>query len=427
MIASVRLHGLPVGVLASEDGQSFEFSYSPEWVERHRAKPYGLIISLNLPLIDDTYGDDVAGPYFRGLLPESAQTRRSLAEYLEIAEDDDFDLLLALGKDCAGAVSIVSPDTPVAEDGRDRLQYNILFDDDLSDLIDTLAERPLFVDAAGQHRSLLSGEHSKAAILRIDGETALPREAGLTSHILKANANGDHVKVEHFCLQIAEALGFDVPLMILGEVEAKPYLITPRYDRQVSGGSFGPRIRRIHQEDFCQALGVLPAKKQERHGGPGWAAYFALMDRLEHPQEARASLLRIVIFHFLIGNPEAHGKNHSILHAPGGLRLGKLYGLTNEAAFRGRLAIFPHRMALAIGGQWDFRHITTKDWEAFSDEICLDRPAVLTQVGDMAREISAKLFELRRLQAGTIGDTPLLDVVCSDILSRCSLFLDISG
>src|SRR5258708_13428548 len=42
-------------------------------------------------------------------------------------------------------------------------------------------------------------------------------------------------------------------------------MVVERYDRRRVEG----RLRRVHQEDICQALGLPPTKKYENEGGPG--------------------------------------------------------------------------------------------------------------------------------------------------------------
>lgn len=47
--------------------------------------------------------------------------------------------------------------------------------------------------------------------------------------------------------------------------EDEAALVVERYDRMVNSSG---NIERLHQEDFCQALGVLPSQKYTADGGP---------------------------------------------------------------------------------------------------------------------------------------------------------------
>ena len=57
----------------------------------------------------------------------------------------------------------------------------------------------------------------------------------------------------------------------IGEIE---YLLSERYDRAIDGDG---TIRRLHQEDFCQALGIPSEIKYQAEGGPCLKDCFALL------------------------------------------------------------------------------------------------------------------------------------------------------
>ncbi|PBB39721.1 hypothetical protein CK222_25905 [Mesorhizobium sp. WSM3866] len=74
MPASIRLYGLPVGVLDVARDGDLSFRYEPGWLERTQLPRHPL--SLALPLSPDPYNHDRAGPFFDGLLPDSQQRAR---------------------------------------------------------------------------------------------------------------------------------------------------------------------------------------------------------------------------------------------------------------------------------------------------------------------------------------------------------------
>jgi len=78
------------------------------------------------------------------------------------------------------------------------------------------------------------------------------------------------------------------------------YLLVERYDRVGAGKD----VRRLHQEDFCQALGRPPAAKYEFNGtgirGPSIADMFALV-RQHMTARDITRLLDAVIFNVAIG------------------------------------------------------------------------------------------------------------------------------
>jgi serine/threonine-protein kinase HipA len=87
-----------------------------------------------------------------------------------------------------------------------------------------------------------------------------------------------------------------------------------RYDRayqQVRGGE--PVLERLHQEDFCQAQGIVSETKYQKEGGPSLNQCFSLMREVSSaPVIDLAQLLDAVIYNYLIGNNDAHGKNFSL-------------------------------------------------------------------------------------------------------------------
>jgi len=84
-----------------------------------------------------------------------------------------------------------------------------------------------------------------------------------------------------------------------------------RFDRK--GLPEGTLIRN-HQEDFCQALSIAPELKYQQEGGPGLRRCSDLVSRVSSaPAVDVLRLFDAVVFNYLIGNGDAHGKNFSLL------------------------------------------------------------------------------------------------------------------
>src|ERR1039458_8453737 len=94
------------------------------------------------------------------------------------------------------------------------------------------------------------------------------------------------------------------------------YLLVERYDRTYRQTAEGdPVLERIHQEDFCQALGIASETKYQKEGGPSLKQCFALLREVSNsPVVDLARLLDAVIYNYLVGNNDAHGKNFSLLY-----------------------------------------------------------------------------------------------------------------
>ena len=178
-------------------------------------------------------------------------------------------------------------------------------------------------------------------------------------------------------------------------------------------------LRRLHQEDFCQALGRFPAEKYEKDGGPGWVECFALMDLTEDPFTARSELLQRAIFQYLIGNPDAHAKNYALVYKNDRLALSKLYDVNNAAAFRARYKEQRPRLAMFVGGTRNPDDLSPGHWRQFSQDIGIRWEIVRDRLAAMARDLPRTGAEVRHSMAGTLADTDLLDLALDDVSRRC--------
>jgi hypothetical protein len=98
------------------------------------------------------------------------------------------------------------------------------------------------------------------------GESGLTRGQTPSTHTIKTPIERlDHTVVnEAFCPMVGRQLGADVVDASTQRVAGQEFLRVKRYDRR----EFADGIMRLHQEDFCQALGVPSARKYQAEGGP---------------------------------------------------------------------------------------------------------------------------------------------------------------
>lgn len=418
MSASIRLYGLPVGILDVANDGDLSFRYETDWLERTQSPHHPL--SLGLPFSPHAYAQDRAGPFFDGLLPDSQQTREALARYLQVDGSDDYALLYQLGRDCPGAVTVMHLDDEVVADESFEATWEILDDDRLAQYIQALPRRPLFIDADGELRISLAGVHHKAGVGIVDRKVALPKGRTPSTHILKVDIDGlpDSIRVEHFCLRLAGAVGIQVPFSTIRVVKDTPYMIIRRYDRV---GVNGQKVfRRLHQEDFCQALGRFPRQKYEKDGGPGWQECFGLMKEVTDVVTARTQLLDRAIFQFLVGNPDAHAKNYSLVYRQNRIELSQLYDVNNAAAFRSFYKEQRPRLAMFVGGSRDPLTLTPAHWEQFAKDTDFRVGFVLRQLLGMASRMIPAAENLLADVKGTEADSELLKLAVDDIVQRCT-------
>jgi serine/threonine-protein kinase HipA len=407
----VWLQGALIGRLDQEAGR-LVFTYDPGWLAEAKAVP----LSASLPLRSAPFDDRAVRPFFAGLLPEQ-EKRDQVARAFGVSPRNDFALLDAIGGECAGAVTM----TPVGEkplEEPEEIDYRRLDDRELAAILDRLPERPLLAGEEGVRLSL-AGAQDKLPVLVIDGRVALPLHGAPSSHILKPAIRRieDSVHNEGFCLALARAVRIETVASEIREVEGRPYLLGRRYDRLA-----GPdgRVRRMHQEDFCQALGIAPEYKYQHEGGPSLVDCFALVRRTTRPAALHLPrLLDQVLFNSLLGNHDAHGKNYSLIYRPDGTTLAPLYDVVSTAVYPELTA----KMAMKIGGRYEFDEVLPRHWSRFAKDAGLAAAQVRRRLLDLTNRLPAAArtvrddFETRGLA------TPIIDRIIDLIEARCRLTL----
>jgi serine/threonine-protein kinase HipA len=126
-----------------------------------------------------------------------------------------------------------------------------------------------------------------------------------TTHILKPPTGhfDGHAENEHLCLRLAQQLGMPAAqsrVMRFGEEIA---IVIERYDRQ----QIGNQIIRVHQEDVCQALGIMPTKKYQNEGDAGATQIIELLRTYSTDRDADIeTFVEAVAFNWLIVGTDAH-------------------------------------------------------------------------------------------------------------------------
>lgn len=416
---SVYLYGVEAGRLSNGDS-GVVFSYSPEWINA-ASKGAAHPLSVSLPF-DGTASPGAAEVFIAGLLPDNLKHREMLAVELGLGADPtDMELLAKLGRDCAGALTVLPSDENI--DTGEKAFVDYLKEDQLASYIAALPRRPLLVDEEDGVMLSLAGVNDKAAVVASKSRIGLPKHGFPSTHMIKPDIPGlkDSIKVEHFCLRLAEACGQEVPKSAVRKAGDQTFLLIWRYDRRLVAEQSGPRLFRLHQEDFCQATGYKPSRKYERHGGPSWKVCFQLMSKTSDPVRSREVLLDRVILQYLIGNPDAHGKNYSLLYSRSGeVRLAPFYDLNNAAAFRSNFKTVKPIMAMSIGGNFDRDTLSLENWQQFAEDCNLSQSLVMRRLKQLSGDIVGKAKAVREAVIGTDADTDLLDIVIEDIAKRAS-------
>lgn len=377
----VMIDGQIVGHLCLDAKKYFCFQYDKGWLQQSR-----IPLSLSLPLRTAPYLDDKSHPFFANLLPEE-KIRAVIARNLGLSLNNDYGLLEKIGGDCAGAVSVqVESDEPKLETGT----YRQLSLNELNSLLSDLPGRPLLAGEKGIRLSL-AGAQKKLPIYYDEEHYSLGYGDAPSSHIMKPaieNLDGT-VENEAFCMALARAVGLEVPRTFIHQHEEKNVFVVKRYDRAMTTSG----IKRLHQEDFCQALQIPPEYKYEAEGGPSLAACFNLVRNVSSRAGRDVlALLNWVVFNVLIGNSDAHGKNISLLLLPSGPQLAPFYDLLSTR-------IYSHyglteNLAMKIGKESVPGALKKEHWEKFAVDVGIKPRLVLTRVVDLAQKIQVARLRL---------------------------------
>lgn len=399
----VFLCAQPAGTLALADG-ALSFHYADAWLSR----PGAVALSRSLPLQAQPFGDQQARPFFEGLLPEG-RIRRPGVRQRQLSHGNDLALLTRLGDECAGAVTFAEPGQALPAPVPDPA-VRWLDDAQVAALLD-----------GSPPPSMPAGEESwfsrRVPVVFDGARIGLPLAGTPGSHYLVPALRAVEHSVANaaFCTALAQVLGLRPAQTQMRSVLGRPFLLVERYDRAVAAS--GQR-RRLHQEDFCQALGALPAMKYQHAGGPGLARCFDLLRRATHP--VRPQLLRLfddVVFNALIGNHAAHARNFSLLYA-GRETILAPSGTPWSTAVHPALA---PRMAMAIGSQYDFSQVQARDWEQFAQSIGFSWAQSRERILELAESLPPAARRLRAIPGRGWSGNDVVECIIALIEQRCAL------
>jgi serine/threonine-protein kinase HipA len=368
-----------VGQLTQNKDGELGFSYSSTWLDDGRA-PY---LSASLQKRTEPFSRRECRPFFGGLLPEEAQ-RDAAAQALGVSRANDFALLDRLGGDVAGALQLLpsgkAPIVPALDQRASKLR-----EADIIRVLDTLPLRPLLAGQEGLRLSL-AGAQSKVPVVLVDGAIALPHPGQPTTHILKPPIQRFEATTENetFVMRLAQSIGLEVAPVEPRVVQGRKFLLVERYDRMKRADG---RVNRVHQEDFCQALGIPSELKYASEGGPAFKDCFSLLRRIAaRPAVDILKLLDAVIFNVIVGNADAHGKNFSILYDTNGPRLAPLYDLLSTVSY----PELSQKFAMKIGKRATLFEIDTKGWAAFATDAGLGLPLIRRRIAEISESIKAQ-------------------------------------
>jgi serine/threonine-protein kinase HipA len=419
------LDGREAGCVIQDKRGKLSLTYKEEW--RTAANPYP--ISLSMPLAMAEHGSAKIDPYLWGLLPDNEIVLETWAQKFQVSARNAFALIAWVGEDCAGAIQFVRPEKLDAILGEAPAEIEWLDQAEIAQRLRALREdHAAWRIPRDTGQFSLAGAQPKTALYLENGKWGVPSGRVPTTHILKP-PSGDfdgHVENEHFCLELGRALGLpvaDSKIMRFGDEIA---IVVERFDRvRTTDG-----VRRIHQEDICQALAVHPARKYESQGGPG---IHELVDLLRTYSTNATDDIRTFVdataYNWLIAGTDAHAKNFAVLIGPGQVRLAPLYDVASILPYR-EINMERAKLAMKLGGEYRLRNIYQPHWRKLGQQLRLDPEALINRVDDFARQLIDLIPDMKRRMTEEGLHHPILDRLAEALPARaakCRIILESSA
>ena len=347
------------------------FEYDPQWLQQ----PGGYVLAPQFPLQTGAFTGARVRSFFENLLPEGTALDDVL-NTLSIRNPNTLELLGQLGQDLPGVLSLLPEDAgPGFLPTYRQLPY--------AELSRRLQSKKSLLVSNDQTTMSLAGAQEKMGVQFVPKSRRLLESVGrsLSTHILKPDTRQPRYQPsainEYACMKLARALKLPVPDVWLLRVPEAAYVVQ-RYDRVDVAGN----IVALHQFDGCQLLGHGSGWKYQRQGG--LVSIPRLVEALRNLPVRGADLLQVqrwVMFNYLIGNADAHGKNMSVLVDDKGYRLAPFYDLLCVKAYG------DDGLALFIGDEETFTAVGAHSWEALCKDCGFRLPETLKGFRKMAQDL----------------------------------------
>jgi serine/threonine-protein kinase HipA len=396
---AILMAGQRIGSVTQRGDGRLTLEYDQRW--RFATSPTPL--SLSMPLAIRTHHHPTVRSYLWGLLPDNERVLDRWARSYQVSAGNPFALLRHVGEDCAGAAQFAVPDRVDAllqgDGGVAWVDH-----DELADRLRILRGDPTSWHVRNSEHFSLAGAQAKTALYldQATGRWGDPWGAVPTTHIIKPAVSGldEHDLNEHLCLAAADLAGLPVARSEVVTFGAERAVVVLRYDRLRD--TTEDQVRRIHQEDMCQALGVPPTLKYQTDGGPSPEQIIELIRREVRPASvADQDIGRFVdalAFNWIIAGTDAHAKNYSLLLAGSEVRLAPLYDIASALPYDD-MYLPKLRMAMRIGGEYRIEGVSGRHWRRFADINELDRDETVARVDELAALTPDHLAEAARDEA----------------------------
>jgi serine/threonine-protein kinase HipA len=386
------LDGRETGRVVRDDRGRLSFAYKEVW--RDAAEAYPLSISMPLALAE--HGHAKIDPFLWGLLPDNEMVLDRWARKFQVSARNAFGLIACVGEDCAGAIQFVRPERLEAVLGQLSPAIEWLDEAAIAQRLRALREdHSAWRIPRDTGQFSLAGAQPKTALLFENDRWGVPSGRAPTTHILKPPTGefDGHAENEHFCLELGRALSLPVVHSRIMHFQDEAAIVVERYDRVRTAVG----LRRVHQEDMCQALAIPPTRKYQNEGGPGIRDIVELLRTYStKAQEDVGTFLDAVAYNWLIAGTDAHGKNFALLiGAQARVRLAPLYDVASVLPYQD-IDIERVKLSMRLGGEYRLRNIRLYHWRRLAEELRVDPDSMIQRADEFARQLADHIPDVRR-------------------------------
>jgi serine/threonine-protein kinase HipA len=407
------LDGKEAGRVHNDARGRLTFVYSDEW--RLAADAYPL--SLSMPLAAKEHGRSAVEAYLWGLLPDNEQVLARWAAKFQVSARNVFALISHVGEDCAGAVQFVTPDRldTIRRGTEDKVEW--LAAPDIAKRLQTLRrDHAAWRLPRDLGQFSLAGAQPKTALLLQNNRWGIPSGRVPTTHILKpptGNFDG-HAENEHICLGLARSLGLPAAQSEVARFGEEIAIVIERYDRQYRGNN----ILRVHQEDVCQALSIMPTRKYQNEGGPSPINIIELLRTYSTDRQTDVDTFAAALgFNWLIAGTDAHAKNFSLLLSGPHVRLAPLYDVASIVPYD-EFDLRKVKFAMKVGGEYKLSEIGLRQWQKFAREARINADKLVERLIAMSGQLpdDANAAQARARQQGLAE--PIVERLVTQLIER---------
>lgn len=325
MQLDVLIEGCLAGRLEILAADEATFGYEPAYL----ALPEPTPLSVRFPFREEPYASPQVAYWLQNLLPDDDDVIADWCGRYGADRTRPITLLgTEVGVECAGAVQFCTPNRTGGLLGAPG-GLSPLSDSDLWAGLRRLSADPSFRFSApyGDSGRSVAGMQPKDALAAVDDGWAVPWGRRATTHILKLDRPRfrHETLVEHVTMRSAALIGIPAPPTRLLHGDDLDVIVVARYDRSPSDDAYGPQ--RIHQEDFCQVLGLPPGRRNQAAVGGATVdrcaqALARVVDAATGDRERFADM---VLYRWIAGDTDGHAKNFGLLLAGAQRSLAPLY------------------------------------------------------------------------------------------------------